>query len=213
METEPRPASPDQEFDLIGVNTVLASRFRRRRQAFLAIGLATMAGLIFLGVWFAIFGGQDALTTGLILLWIAALVWYSGAYGFGNAIRLSPGPIRLSLGQEGISLTFIDGGIRFWPWAGGGIRIRLGSRRAHVDGIPDYSLLVAPRLRDLLPPYGSIVPLTPLTSEAHDALLAAARNRGITGVAVPTSRFLGVDAPGTAHLFELPRPAAEPRRW
>jgi hypothetical protein len=200
-----------QEFDLTGVNTVVSSSFDRRRKTFFALGYGTSIGLLAFAAWFVIFVRTDALTLGLMLAWILALAWYASVAGFGNAVRLSPGASHLILDPQGLTLTSREGRIRFFPWKGGGARIRLSSRSTHVEGVPDYSLLIAPPLIALLPPYQSVLPISPLTREAYEAVLSTARGRGITIVSVPTSRFLGIEAAGTAHVFEI-GPSGNPAR-
>ncbi len=194
----------DQEFDLSGVNSIVADRFRRRREVFTAIGAVALPAILAVAVWFGLFGPTSPLVRAGVVTWALILAWYGGAYGFTSARRLAPGPSGLRIDERGISLVLVDGRTRHCPWTGSNAHFWMNSRSSHVAGIPDYSLVIRPRVTDMFPPYRGILPIMPLTGEAFEALLGAARSHGAVVVSQPSSRFLGVEAPGVSHIFELP---------
>jgi hypothetical protein len=193
-----------QDFDLSGVNRIVADRFRSRRAAFTAIGAVTLPTILVVAVWFGLFGPTGPLLRAGVVTWAVILAWYGGAYGFVSARRLAAGPSGLRIDQKGISLILANGRTRHCPWTGSSARFWMNSRSTHIAGIPDYSLVIRPRITDLFPPYRGILPVMPLTREAFEALLDAARGHGASIVSQPSSRFLGVEAPGVSHIFELP---------
>jgi hypothetical protein len=194
----------ESEYDLSTVNFVVADRFRLRRQFLKSVGLGISPVLVAVAVWFGIFGPTNPLLRTGIAAWALVLAWYGGALGFSLARRLEPGPDQLKLDSQGITLIFGDRGSQVCVWRGAHTYLRLSARTSHIDGVPDYSLLIQPKFTDLFPPYSRILPIMPMTRSAFDALLDSARSRGAIVVSQPSARFLGIDAPGTAHSFELP---------
>lgn len=194
----------DREFDLSDVHTIVADRFRARREAFTTVGAASSISLLVLAVWFGLEGPGGVVIRIGVATWALVLAWYGGAYGFTSARRLAQGPVRLRLDNTGISVLQPDGRTHLFPWKGVNAHFWLSSRNAHVDGIPDYSMVVRPKFANLFPPYRRILPIVPLTRDAFEALLKAAREQGARIVAQPSARFLGIGAPGTAQVFDLP---------
>jgi hypothetical protein len=192
-----------QTFDLSSVNLTVARRFRLRHKVFTAVGATTLPALIAVAVWAGFFLPADPGYRALLAVWALILAWYGGAFGFGLARQIEPGPSRLGIGNRGVSLVLNDGRTRFFPWTGQHVRFRMRSMGSRVDGLPDYSLLIRPRFVDLFPPYRGFLPITPMTREAFEALLEATKNHGAIIFSEPSSRFLGIEAPGLAYIFEL----------
>jgi hypothetical protein len=84
------------------------------------------------------------------------------------------GPIRLILDDEGVHFQFTSGSERVYRWNDHRFKIELHDMRTRPDLI-----------RKIQPPFvcsawGTIDLISPLTPEAHDALLAMARVHGMT---------------------------------
>ena len=209
MATESRNPPASQSYDLSEVCTILSDRFRVRRAAFTTFGIGVILFLAALAI-LLVMARPDVVTLIGFLAWILLLGVFGGAYGFGFARRLSPGPSRLTIDARGFAVVLGHRRTTSFPWKGRAGQFRLSSRNTHLEGIPDFSLVVKPRLIDLLPPYLGIVPITALTREAFDSVLSAARAQGADVISLPTWRFIGLDAPGTAYVFELPAPHPAP---
>lgn len=198
-----------EDFDLSSVCTIIADRFRVRRRVFYAVGATTLTGILGVAIWVGVFIQSDPPYRAGIVILALLIAFYGGAYGFVYALQLAPGPSRLSVDDRGVTVGFTDGRSIMREWVGSGAHFWMDARSSHVEGVPDFDLVIQPRLMALFPPYRGVLPITPLTAEAFSGLLNAAKAHGAIVVTQPSSNFLGMEAPGTAHIFALPSRRAD----
>ena len=196
-----------QEYDLSEVHTISSEKRRRARTSFVLIGLGTLIGIPVVLGWalsIALLEGQEPVFIVATGVWAAGLAGLGGATGFAHATRRMPGPIRLTVGDSGLEWTFRDGSHRSLRWDGPSRHFNLSRCDNPPPGVPRFSLVIQPYFLEIFVLYGRMYPIIPLTSPAFEALLQVARAHGGTIVEQRSSRFLGVEAPATDYVFELP---------